>query len=189
MHAAIYRPRELQGYLKTIQMEARKIKALRDQLEAQFARVAKLEFVKYATVVDAVIENNHQHNVQMKTTMHKYLNELRQSRNRAETIKTSLHLQTQNTRVLIKWMLRFDPEKYMFKTKLHRVESLHDYAEKLEQRTTLFISYCDSQIRLVEGAIDAYSATTLRNKPFDEMARYAIIAQNEEAINRLAFSV
>ena len=189
MHAAIYRPRELQGYLKTIQMEAKKIKALRDQLEAQFARVAKLEFVKYTSVVDAVIENNRQHNVQMKTTMHKYLNELRQSRNRAETIKMSLHLQTQNTRVLIKWMLRFDPEKYMFKTKLHRVESLHDYAEKLEQRTTLFISYCDSQIRLVEGAIDAYSAATLHNKPFDEMARYAIIAQNEEAINRLAFSV
>ena len=189
MHAAIYRPRELQGYLKTIQIEARKIKALRDQLEAQFARVAKLEFVKYTSVVDAVIENNHQYNVQMKTTMHKYLNELRESRNRAATIKMSLHLQTQNTRVLIKWMLRFDPEKYMFKTKLHRVELLHDYAEKLEQRTTLFISYCDSQIRLVEGAIDAYSATTLRNKPFDEMARYAIIAQNEEAINRLAFSV
>ena len=189
MHAAIYRPRELQGYLKTIQIEARKIKALRDQLEAQFARVAKLEFVKYTSVVDAVIENDHQQNVQMKTTMHKYLNELRESRNRAATIKMSLHLQTQNTRVLIKWMLRYDPEKYMFKTKLHRVESLHDYAEKLEQRTTLFISYCDSQIRLVEGAIDAYSATTLRNKPFDEMARYAIIAQNEEAINRLAFSV
>lgn len=189
MSTAIYRPRELQGYLKSIQTEARKIKALRDQLEAQFAHVAKLEFVKFDTVVDAVIENNHQHNVQMKTTMHKYLNELRQSRNRAATIKTSLHLQTQNTRVLIKWMLRFDPEKYMFKTKLHRVETLHDYAEKLEQRTTLFISYCDSQIRLVEGAIDAYSAATLRNKPFDEMARYAIIAQNEEAINRLAFSV
>ena len=102
MHTAIYRPRELQGYLKSIQIEARKIKALRDQLEVQFARVAKLEFVKYTSVVDAVIENNHQHNVQMKTTMHKYLNELRQSRNRAETIKTSLHLQTQNTRVLIK---------------------------------------------------------------------------------------
>lgn len=189
MHTAIYRPRELQGYLKSIQIEARKIKALRDQLEVQFARVAKLEFVKFTTVANAVIENNHQHNVQMKTTMHKYLNELRESRNRAEAIKMSLHLQTQNTRVLIKWMLRFDPEKYMFKTKLHRVETLHDYAEKLEQRTTLFISYCDSQIRLVEGAIDAYSAATLRNKPFDEMARYAIIAQNEEAINRLAFPV
>lgn len=189
MHAAIYRPRELQGHLKSIHAEARQIKALRDQLEVQFARVAKLEFVKYATVVDAVIENDHQHNAQMKTTMHKYLNELRQSRNRAETIKMSLHLQTQNTRVLIKWMLRFDPEKYMFKTKLHRVETLHDYAEKLEQRTTLFISYCDSQIRLVEGAIDAYSVATLRNKPLNEMARYAIIAQNEEVINRLAFTV
>ena len=46
MHTAIYRPRELQGYLKSIQIEARKIKALRDQLEAQFARVANLEFVK-----------------------------------------------------------------------------------------------------------------------------------------------
>ena len=50
MHAAIYRPRELQGYLKTIQIEAKKIKALRDQLEAQFARVAKLEFVKYTSL-------------------------------------------------------------------------------------------------------------------------------------------
>ena len=40
MHAAIYRPRELQGYLKSIQIEARKIKALRDQLAALFARVA-----------------------------------------------------------------------------------------------------------------------------------------------------
>ena len=189
MCTAIYRPRELKGYLKAIQVEAKQIKALRDQLEAQFARVAKLEFVKFTTVANAIIENKHQHNVQVKTTMHKYLNELRESRNRAEAIKMSLHLQTQNTRVLIKWMLRFDPEKYMFKTKLHRVETLHDYAEKLEQRTTLFISYCDSQIKLVEGAIDAYSATTLRNKPFDEMARYAIIAQNEEAINRLAFPV
>ena len=42
MCTAIYRPRELKGYLKAIQIEARKIKALRDQLEAQFAHVAKL---------------------------------------------------------------------------------------------------------------------------------------------------
>lgn len=189
MATFVNRPHELVGYLETARSEIALIHECERLLEMQFSYVAKLQFIRFSTVIDAVNCNQHETNVKTRIAMHRYKNEIQNCRSRVNTYRSTLRLRGKNMQVLLKWMNRYDPELYSFKTRLHRAEDMLQQVARIEARAARFDELCKNQLVLIDSIISAFSRSTLRNEPFDEKARFAMIVKNEDQFNLLAFPV
>ncbi len=183
----IGRPQQLKGYLETAHTESGHIQAYKKQLEAHFADAAKLELIKYEVLVDAVDLNDHGNNIAVRHQVTTYLHAIEQHRNSVDRLKSAIHSHDHNMHVLIGWMGKYNPEVYKFKTKLHRLEKDYELAKSLQIKALRFVSLCDSQIRLIEGTLKAFTEATHRGAYYDELARFRLIQQNIELLNLLAF--
>ncbi len=175
------RPEQLRGYINQSERQIEYTEARIDSIKTLYRRLLTLQLLSYdelAEVQDADIKIV----ASKRHILSHYLESFQQVDNNIEHFAVVLRLQRHNMDITRRFMLRYDPDEWQFRSKLRR----HDYAMKqidtILEMINQIHSFVPAQTKEISAIRDDSVAARREKRLLRTRQNFTNLQQNHEAI-------